>query len=67
MSKLIQMVEDDAYCIDLLHSSLATQKALKNTDIILMEHHLRHCAIDQAKKGETEKLVKELIEIYKYK
>ncbi len=67
ISKLIQMVEDDAYCIDTLHTSLSTQKALKKVDSILMEHHLKHCAVDQARSGETEKLVKELVEIYRYK
>lgn len=67
ISKLIQMVEDDTYCIDVLHTSLSTQKALKKVDSILMEHHLRHCAVDQARSGETEKLVKELVDIYKYK
>lgn len=67
LNKLIQMVEDDAYCIDVLHTSLSTQKALKTIDVVLMEHHLRHCAIEQAKSGETEKLVTELVEIYKYK
>lgn len=67
ITKLIDMVEEDAYCIDTLHTSLSTQKALKKVDAILMEHHLSHCAIDQARSGETEKLVKELVEIYKYK
>lgn len=67
ISKLIEMVQQDRYCIDILHTSLSTQKALKKVDEILMEDHLKHCAIDQAKKGETEKLVKELIEIYRYK
>lgn len=67
ISKLIDMVEKDAYCIDTLHTSLSTQKALKKVDAMLMEHHLQHCAVDQARKGETEKLVKELVAIYSYK
>ena len=67
ISKLIQMVEDDTYCIDVLHTSLSTQKALKKVDSMLMEHHLKNCAVDQARRGETEKLVKELVDIYKYK
>ena len=67
VSKLIEMVEKDEYCIDVLHTSLSTQKALKKVDSMLMEHHLRHCAIEQARSGETEKLVKELVAIYSYK
>lgn len=67
ITKLIQMVENDAYCIDVLHTSLSTQSALKKVDSMLMEHHLKHCAVDQARKGEAEKLVRELVTIYKYK
>ena len=67
ISKLIDMVEKDTYCIDVLHTSLSTQKALKKVDSMIMEDHLSHCAVDQARRGETEKLVKELVDIYKYK
>lgn len=67
VTKLIKMVESDEYCINIMHTSLSTQKALKKVDSLLMENHLKHCAVDQAKKGETEKLVKELVDIYKYK
>lgn len=67
VDKLIEMVKEDTYCIDVLHTSLSTQKALKKVDSILMEHHLSHCAVDQARRGEAEKLVKELVQIYKYK
>ena len=67
IDKIIDMIEKDQYCIDILHNSLSVQKALKNVDMVIMEEHLSSCAIDQAKKGETEKLVKELISIYKFK
>jgi DNA-binding FrmR family transcriptional regulator len=67
ISKLIEMVEDDKYCVEVLHASLATQKALKKVDALVMENHLTHCAIKQAKEGQTERLVKELVSIYKYK
>lgn len=67
ITKLIEMVESDEYCINVLHTSRSTQKALKKVDSMLMEYHLKHCAVDQAKRGEAEKLVKELVDIYKYK
>ena len=65
--KVIKMAENSDYCIDVLHQSLAVQKALKQIDMLLMEDHLQHCAVDQVKNGEEHKMVKELVGIYKFK
>ena len=67
LNTLLKMIDNDKYCINILNNSLSIQKALKKIDILIMEDHLRYCAVNQAKKGETEKLVKELIDVYKYK
>ncbi|MBP9690816.1 metal-sensing transcriptional repressor [Candidatus Woesebacteria bacterium] len=67
LEKIMDMVEKDAYCIDVLHQSLALQKALKSIDIVIMEDHLRTCAVEQIKNGHEEKVMRELSEIYKYK
>ena len=67
LNTLLKMIDNDKYCIDILNNSLSIQKALKKIDILIMEDHLRHCAVNQAKRGETEKLVKELVDVYKYK
>ncbi len=67
LQKVINMAEKGEYCIDVLHQSLAVQKALKQIDMILMEDHLKTCAVDQIKNGEEQKMVKELVGIYKFK
>lgn len=67
LEKMIDMVESDTYCIDILHNSLSVQKALKNIDIIMMRDHIEHCVVNQAQSGQIEKLVSELTSIYKYK
>lgn len=67
LSTIIKMVDQDAYCIKILNNSRSVQKALKQVDMLIMEDHLKHCAVDQARSGQTAKLVRELIEIYKYK
>jgi DNA-binding FrmR family transcriptional regulator len=67
LKKVIDMVEKEEYCIDVLHNSLAIQKALKQIDILIMEDHLKTCAVDQIQKGKEEQMVKDLIGIYKYK
>lgn len=67
LQKVIKMAENGDYCIDVLHQSLAVQKALKQIDMLLMEDHLQTCAVDQVKNGEEHKMVKELVGIYKFK
>lgn len=62
-----RMIENNEYCIDIIHQSQAVQKALKKLDALVMEDHIKHCVVEQAKKGNMEKITKELLEIYKYK
>lgn len=65
LNKVIQMVEEDTYCIDVLHQSQAVQKALKETDAVVLENHLKTCAIDHIKKGRGEKAISEIMEVVK--
>jgi len=67
LQKVHRMIEGDKYCIDVLHQSLAVQKALKQIDMLMMEDHLKTCAIHQIKEGQEDKTVQELIGIYKFK
>jgi len=67
LQKVHNMIEDDKYCIDILNQSLAVQKALKQIDMLMMEDHLKTCAIHQIKEGQEDKTVQELIGIYKFK
>ena len=62
-----KMLENDEYCIDIVHQSQAVQKSLKKLDALIMEDHIRHCVVDQAKKGNMKKITDELLGIYKYK
>lgn len=67
LDRIIEMVETDTYCMDVLHQSLAVQKALKKIDTVIIEDHLKTCAVNQIKNGEEAKTIKELSEIYRYK
>ena len=65
LKKVIKMVEDDEYCIDVLHQSQAIQKALKETDSLMLENHLKKCAADAIKKGNQDKAIAEVLEIFR--
>jgi len=62
-----RMIENDAYCIEVLNQSLAVQKALKALDKQIIEGHLNHCVVEQVKKGDSKKIVEDLLGIYRYK
>ncbi|MBI2012020.1 metal-sensitive transcriptional regulator [Candidatus Daviesbacteria bacterium] len=65
LEKVIKMVEDDCYCIDVLHQSQAVQKALRETDNLMLENHLKTCAMDAIGKGRKEEAVAEVIQVFK--
>lgn len=67
LEKVINMAENDEYCIDILHQSQAVQSALKETDIVILENHLQTCVSDSIKKGNQEEVIKEIIEVFKRK
>lgn len=65
LKKVMKMVEDQEYCIDILHQSQAIQKALKETDTLVMENHLEGCVMDSMKKGKQKEAIQEVISIFK--
>ena len=40
---LQRMVQEDAYCIDILTQVTAASNALKKTAVSLLDDHIRHC------------------------
>lgn len=46
-----RMVENDAYCIDILTQVSAATKALERVALALLDDHLRHCVASAAADG----------------
>ncbi|MCU1455824.1 MAG: transcriptional regulator [Acidimicrobiales bacterium] len=46
---LQRMVDDDAYCIDVLTQLSAVTKALQSVGIGLLEQHVQHCVMEAAR------------------
>lgn len=61
------MVEDDEYCIGVVHQILAVTSALKNVDEIILENHLKTCVSDSIKRGDSDAAIKEVMEVLKKK
>ncbi len=65
LDRVIKMLEENAYCIDVLHQSQAVQKALHETDNLILENHLKSCAADAIQQGKGEEAIKEIMEVVK--
>ncbi len=62
-----RMVENGAYCIDLLRQIQAVQAALNKVSTNILNNHLHSCLITAVRGDdpeERERVLKEIIEIY---
>jgi len=62
-----KMIENDDYCVDIIHQSRAIQTALKKLDMFILETHLKTCVVHQIHDNQEERTVKELLTLYDYK
>ena len=53
-----RMVDEEAYCIDILTQVSAATKALQSVALGLLEEHMSHCVVDAARAGGPEADVK---------
>lgn len=64
---LQRMLDEDAYCIDIITQTSAVKAALSNVEDLLLEGHLSHCVIEQITQGKPEKAKEEILKVYKLK
>ena len=62
---LERMVNEDKYCIDVIHQSLAAKEALSSFENLMLENHLATHVIEQMKKGKDKKAIEEILSVYK--
>ena len=67
LAKVLKMVQDDAYCIDVVHQSIAVQSALKKADEVILENHLKCCVADSIRKGKSDEAINELMTVLQKK
>jgi DNA-binding FrmR family transcriptional regulator len=61
LEKIIKMVDDKEYCIDIMQQNLAVIGMLKSAHQILMENHLHNC-FTKAMESKQDKKKLEMIE-----
>lgn len=65
LAKVLEMVETNQYCIDVIHQSQAVQRALQEVDFLVLENHLQGCVVEHIKKGEAKKSIEEIMNVFK--
>ena len=67
MGGVIRMMEDDAYCIDVIRQIQAVQAALNKVSAGILEEHLNSCvttAIRGEDPSERERVLKEITDVF---
>ncbi len=67
MGAIVRMLDEDAYCIDIIKQTQAIEKALDKLNTLLLEQHMESCvttAIRSNKPRERERVIKELLEVF---
>lgn len=67
LEKVIQMSQDNEYCIDILHQLQAVQEGLKSTGNLVLENHLKTCVADAIKEGKSDAAISEVMEVFNKK
>jgi CsoR family transcriptional regulator, copper-sensing transcriptional repressor len=64
---VVRMVEEDAYCIDVIRQIQAVEAALNKVSAQILEEHLNSCVITAIRgdsEGERERVLKEISEVF---
>ncbi len=67
MGAVARMIEEDAYCIDIIKQTQAVQKAIDKLNTLLLERHLGSCvttAIRSNSPKERERVINELLDVF---
>jgi CsoR family transcriptional regulator, copper-sensing transcriptional repressor len=67
---IARMVENGDYCIDIVNQVLAVERALEKVNQLILDRHLHTCvstAIRSENLEERERVIKEIMEVFKTK
>ena len=68
LNKIIEMAEEDKYCVDIMQQNLAVIGLLKSSNQMLLEGHLNHCfksAINSKNVKQQKIMIDEVLQLNK--
>jgi len=66
LDAVLRMVEDDAYCPEVMKQLSAVQGALERASRLVLRNHLETCVAAAIRDGRTEEIVDELMEALRF-
>ena len=66
IARIIKMIEEDKYCIEIMQQNLAVIGLLKSAHQMLMENHLNTCfkkAIESKNEKKKQETIKEILKV----
>ena len=63
IDRIIKMMEEGRYCIDVSNQIIAAQSLLKKANMLILKQHLNHCVKDAFINNTGEDKVDEIIEL----
>lgn len=65
LNKIIEMIENDSYCLDIIQQASAVRGAIKKAEEVLLSNHLKTCVVNAIKQDKEQQTIEELLEVYK--
>lgn len=65
LDKVIQMLREEAYCIDIVTQSQAVQGQLAEVDALVLQKHLGTCVADAYTSGKKAEAVSEVVKVFR--
>ena len=60
---ILEMIEEDRYCVDISNQLLATRSILTKANQIVLKAHLQGCVQDAFENGDAEAKIDEVIQL----
>ena len=60
---IINMIEEDRYCIDISNQILAAQSLVKKANMLILKQHLEHCVKEACRNNDADNKIEEIIKI----
>ncbi len=58
------MIDEDKYCVDILHQTYAVRMAIEKLEALLLENHLHTCVPEAMSSGQADEIIGELVQLY---
>lgn len=65
LNGLLNMVESEKYCVDIITQSSAIKEALSGVENLILENHLSTHILHQIMAGKEKNAISEILKIYK--